>query len=226
VVQEFDSHMAQMSRMLVLKELDDLLTYVGHLDAYIRESEAQAVKQIIMRSGWSEAELSPEFWADNYPVHWKEIFGARLMSSIPVLSFTIVEVHLRVVCIRASSLFDIQPPWKEKPGNITGQAKLFLRKRARILQPDEEAWELLLSHYIVRNCIVHNAGWVILTREKEKLQKFVDATNGLQIDKNSLLRVRMDYCTQLIQFLSTFFHSLHDGFRERASPETPNNKQV
>lgn len=175
-----------------LEGLEELKFFVATLEGFIAREEAREVAEAEVYAHSHDFEAGADFWAENHPYWWEQIFASRLRSAYIVSLMAVVEQHLREVCRDAATILNIDSPQVDR-GGLIRQYRRFLQREVNFKSPDQKTWESIRYVYDLRNAFVHNGGMLREANDRARIRQLAKRAPGLKIENDVFLDLGADF---------------------------------
>ena len=130
--------------------------------------------------------------------------------SFVVLMHTVFETRLRAFCSNMQTERSIPITLLDVHGSPIERACTYLSKLAALPVANFPEWQHLRTFQKVRNCIVHDYGYVTESgnRKEKKIRALVRQNIGIAIDDYGRLALTKAFCEQYLTHVDTFFGNL------------------
>ncbi len=129
----------------------------GYLEEYIDKVEA-SLKEATKRFEASAKRIDEDS-AFDYQLYYDEL-PYILRNSFFVSAYSLLEYDLRMICKNIKDKNKLPISLNDLRGNILDQVKLFLQQMQIDLACENITWEEIINYCLIRNCIVHNNGFI------------------------------------------------------------------
>ena len=92
---DFSKDMSRFMYCHTKAQTKELHEYLKIMDEFVSKSEKEELSALEKEYNNLSSQAKEDFWQENYPVHWEEIFAGNLRSSFILLLFNIVEPYIR-----------------------------------------------------------------------------------------------------------------------------------
>ena len=222
-----DSKFARLSAILIVedtlystieREIDELEFYFLTLENLIDEEERKEVSLLeSAATKWVPRWDEGDFWSENYPYWWKDVFATQLRFSFVVWAMAVLVHRLKSVCENCAIL--IGKEWKgaKDDKGLVQRARSFLVQAVRFVKPDKGLWEKLETTYQIRDYLVHHgiiapkpqvndtSRWA---KDSRRIRPLIAKTNGIEI-RNYQLAIAPDFCKSIVSIMKELFVQLH-----------------
>ena len=117
-----------------------------------------------------------EFYSDAY-WDYAETYPRILRSSFLVSALSLLEHEMWRICGWLNSKKLIQSSWNDIKGNFFERFKKCCKEARLPLSFNDQAWEKIQEYYLVRNCIVHNMGFIKGSKGEKELLPYAIKRN-------------------------------------------------
>jgi hypothetical protein len=152
-----------------------------------------------------------EYWGGRQEHEWafNIMFPRYFRYSFVVLQYLILEARLKELCETLRSRRSIVAKLNGK-GSLIDQVRRFLDNEAKMLAIDEIRWTRINELRIIRNCIVHNSGDLVGSKDELTLRSIGAAGRGITIGTrqfldNGMIVVEPEYCINCAEDVRQFF---------------------
>ncbi len=174
------------------EELKELKFFVATLEDVIAREEAREVAAVETYAQSRGIEAGGDFWAENHPYWWEQIFASRLRSAYIVSLMAAVEQHLRQVSRDAATILNTNP-LEGGRGNKVAQFRRFLTHQAHFRLPHQQTWESIGYVYDLRNAFAHNGGMLRPGKDGDRIRRLATLAPGLKVEGEIFLELQPDF---------------------------------
>lgn len=168
-----------------------------------------------------EAAHSPAMDEEDASIRWQEVnyveqlfeedFFPTMRYSFVVFLHTVFETRLRGFCFGVQRQGKFPINLTDLRGSPIDQASSYLRKLAGISVAEFPEWIHLRRFQDVRDCIVHNYGYLNPQNSKhEGIRGFATKTDGISITAADRITLSRTFCELHLANIAAFFDSLFD----------------
>ncbi len=177
--------------------------FIETMESFIESSAAAEVSRLQEEAEKLSEEDADEFWSWNYPIHWEEVFGARIRSSFCTQVCSQVEGTLGKICELVQILERCPLSIKDmKGGSVLEQHRKYLSKVGQFTNPSPLLWSEIGHIFRLRNIFIHEEGY--LDDEKDKnLVKFLSAVPNVVI-KSNFVELQAGSCPAILAVANRF----------------------
>jgi hypothetical protein len=154
-----------------------------------------------------------EFMSDN---EWQlqTRFPRILRNSFLVSTCSLFEIEMRGICKILQKDFNIPIPSSALNGDILERIKNYW-KLAKLKPPSaNNTWKEINQFFLVRNCIVHNGGYIKGFRDELELNKYGSKMKILSDDTiQQEIALNEEFCKHVIKTLRLFLTQLDKDYR-------------
>jgi hypothetical protein len=192
---------------------DSLADYLDIIEGQfesVRKLESNRIQQN-PPAGLSEEEFAEyqseiQFFEDRY----ERDFPSKIRYSFVVLLYIVLETRLRAVCDEISKRINLDLRERDLKGAIMERAKAFLKKVAKLPNGDPMVWQWMSDFQKVRDCIVHTNGRIEESKDKARIGKICNETEGLSSGAG-LLMIERHYCIKTLEMTKSYFKHIFDS---------------
>lgn len=189
-------------------ELQQARHYIDTLESFIASSEASETSALSLRTEGMNAEEMDEFWQWNAPVHWQEIFGARIRSAFCTQLCSQIENSLGQIAENVRIVERSPINVRQLKGQSTlDQHKLYLSAFGKFDGPTEQKWKDVKFLFTLRNVCVHNQGFFHHVQGIDQFRTFLQSLPNIGI-ANDYVDLQTGSCLALHQISATFHQAL------------------
>lgn len=161
-----------------LGEIGKAEFYFDTLIDLIESQKQKEIQHLEERANKLPVNRRGDFFGENYPFHWENIFEENLKNSFIVSLLSMLEVYLKDTC-------DILHNAKSKKLKEC-KGKTSIHRFQSCLNQHVPAisfldWDQINKVWRIRNVITHNQGLCSEDKDKELLKQFADKTEGISI---------------------------------------------
>ncbi|MDO8886079.1 hypothetical protein [Candidatus Oleimmundimicrobium sp.] len=141
-------------------------------------------------------------------------------NSLFVLSYSTIENFLNRYCKRAKEACGLKLTLNDlKDGGIE-RAKNYLKKVAEIDFPENGEWAEIKHYNRIRNFIVHNDGKLDDSKKAEKVEKYIEKSDLLDLEKSKIngkvvkktIVLKRGFCEEVLKTIKEFLFQLDDAY--------------
>lgn len=174
--------------------------YFDTLVDFIESQEQKEIQRLEEVAKTVPNNCKRDFWENNYPFHWKDIFAENLKESFIVSLFSMLEVYLQRTC-------DILHDGKSKQVvNCKGNSKFHkFRKCLEQYVPVISSldWDQIYKLWRIRCVITHNQGQCVSKNDNNLLNQFANKTEGISI-RDGWIQIDLAFCKNTLQTVREF----------------------
>ncbi len=189
----------------------ELRRYFELVESRLQEA-SQLERYVIEPKGtvmdWEEylQEIQPEL--DAHEAEFKETLPRMLSYSLVSSLYTVVEYRLRGICNELKKRRSLPISVSKFRGKIVERVANFL-KAFSLPKLLEKETQQLRDFILVRNCIVHNTGFVEGSRREKELRELIKSgSNDLSLNWEKRIVVSMSYCSDHLEAFLRMFRRL------------------
>ena len=205
-------------------ELQRFRFYLDTFEKFISDQESGEIAVLDARVKRLPEDARDEFWSNNYPVHWDEIFRETLRSSFLISLISFVEITLIQLCRDIEIIAKTPLSANDIKGAVLERAQVFVRTFGGFTSPSDDQWTTLSRIYDVRNVLIHNGGALYASRHEARIMQFAKSVPGLG-EKYGRLEVQPEFVSfalnSIDQFVASMQTQLAELCRRVQSFETP-----
>ena len=142
--------------------------------------------------------------------HYTEEFPRILRNSFLATVISLLEFELGVICGRLKTEQAIEGDWRELKGNLLEKAKRFCKSARLNLTYDAQTWQNINNFYLVRNCIVHNNGFIQGFRYRDKLLPYITQKEITSQENEQEIALTEKFCREVIRIMMAFTDKVWD----------------
>jgi hypothetical protein len=198
--------------------INNLSAYLGKMEIQLDEmqiKEKEEIKKYLDtidddEERYAEHQLAEEAFSYNYEI----MFPRSLRYSYIILLFLNLESILSKFCsaVREKNNTDLTANLLK--GDIVDRSKVYLKRIIKIDGIDDNKWINIEDLSKVRNCIVHTAGRIDLSNNKDRLKQIASQNIGLSIGDSDLnegyIVLNSEYCKTMTKQVRELVDELFD----------------
>ncbi|MCG6946252.1 MAG: hypothetical protein LJE87_13020, partial [Deltaproteobacteria bacterium] len=150
-----------------------------------------------------------EFWQENYPVHWDEIFGYNLRSSFVLLLCNTIEPYMSMVCSNVKTINNSNLSVDDLKGSLYERTRKYLEVVGGFSSPKDREWEIMGDIYALRNVITHNGAMIGGSNKEKRIRSLMKKSPGLSVPSEGMLSIEKSFCEYAIDNVETFVNGLY-----------------
>ena len=197
---------------LYLKFVDETEGARFYFDTLVKFIESQEQKAVQYLEGVAETipdKHKGNFWEDNYPYCWKDIFEEILKESFIISLLSVLEVYLDRTCNILHHHKSIK--WEEFKGDSQfHKYRKWLTQN--VLTVSSLDWDTIYKLWRTRNVIAHNQGQCKKEKDKRLLNQLADKIDGISI-RDGWILIDPAFCKSTLLMIRKFGIDLGDIIR-------------
>ena len=153
--------------------------------------------------------LSNDYW------EYAETFPRTLRSSFFVSAYSLLESKMALICRQLKKDKQIPIGWSDLKGSTLDQFKFYCKLAGLEISYSSKSWQEIQHYCILRNCIVHNNGFISGFRDEKKMiayaekKEIVDRSILLpSIRPRAIIALSEQFCKEVIETIQDFLVEL------------------
>lgn len=196
---------------LSLDEISKSKMFIETMEDFIKSSEDEEVASLSRRICHLSAEQRDEYWQDNYPVHWQEIFATRIRSTFVIQLCSSVEGQIDEVCRRIEMIARVPLKLSNLNGSILEKGRRYMEAFGSFTAPSDADWKVIERIFQVRNVFVHERGFIGKYQHENKIIEFAKFVPGLKL-QNSFIELELGFCEHCVVATAIFVECLRESY--------------
>jgi hypothetical protein len=202
---------------MVSEELRQSGFFITKMEEFISHSEKDEVDALHAQSASMTDDEKDEFWQNNYPVHWDEIFGIRIRSAFCTRLCSQVESTLSSVAGLVQTLSRSPLGVKNVKGSTLEQHRLYLETFGSFVGPSETLWKEIGYLFRIRNVHVHEQGYFLKFANDKEFVAFLNQLPNVRT-RSDYVELQAGACPAFLSIAERFQTALfseYQALRER-----------
>jgi hypothetical protein len=192
-------------------ELRNSKLYIETMENFITSSEDGEVASLAERIGHLTPEQQDDFWQDNYPIHWKEIFATRIRTSFVIQLCSLVESQIDEVCKRITLIARVPLKLRDLKGSTLEKGRRYMEAFGGFTTPSVANWSVVGKIFVVRNLFVHERGFMEQLGIENKIVEFARVAPGLKMEHN-VIELEPAFCEYCLTSVEIFLGQLRESY--------------
>ncbi|MCK4403107.1 MAG: hypothetical protein KAV98_05020 [Dehalococcoidia bacterium] len=192
------------------------------LEGYLKTTEKYLQKAKTDFEAWFDEQannLSPEerdefgeFYSDTY-WDYAETFPRILRNSFLISAHSLLEHEMGQICKRLKKEQQIPVSWHDLKYDVLEQFKQYCKLAGLPLLYNDQIWQAINNHYMVRNCIVHNSGLIKGSKHEGELRAYITRKNIISRDTiKEEIALTEQFCREVIKTIWAFLSKVYDAY--------------
>jgi hypothetical protein len=203
---------------MVSEELRQSRFFIDTMERFIYDSERDEVDLLKEQTESMTADEKDDFWQNNFPVHWNEVFGIRIRSAFCTQVCSQVESTLSSIADNVRVLARSPLSFKDIKGStVLEQLRLFLEAFGKFAGPSDLLWREVGYLFRVRNVHVHEQGYFGKYADDRKFVAFLEKLPNVRI-QSDFIELQAGACPAFLDIAERFQTALfaeYQALRER-----------
>lgn len=196
-------------------DLTELDQYLSVAEEYLanasKDFEKKSLEQLKKVPPEEQDQLSEYLAEESW--RYSDAFPRLLRRSFVVAAVSVLEYHMRDISNWLKKEKGLQIGWNDLTGDSLERLKKFLRNAAIPVSFDGTTWQELTNVSLVRNCIVHNNGFLKAAFNERQLRTYAQAHNIVSTDTiEEEIAPTKEFCEKVVRALEQFLKELHDAY--------------
>lgn len=199
---------------MVNEDLRQSRFFIDTMERFIADSERDEVDSLKEQTESMTDDEKDDFWQNNFPVHWNEVFGVRIRSSFCTQLCSQIEATLSSISDTVRILSRSPISFKEiKGNNVLDQHRRYLEAFGNFAGISDASWKEVGHMFLIRNVHVHEQGYF---GKHAKNQDFLTFLNGLPKVKtrSDFIELEAGSCPAFLDIAQRFQDDLFAEYQE------------
>ncbi len=184
--------------------LEEYFQIMERLIGETLEHEVESLKQTADKL---PEEKRPHFWMWEHPVYLENL-SPLLRSSFLIALYSLLEYELQLYCRILKDFEKIPLSRSDLAGSNIEKAKKYIHTIAGYPIRDEELWGELADFALVRNCIVHNDGYIHNFAKESQLRSMLRRYQEISLEYDKIIP-NEKYCERMLANCKRLLENLY-----------------
>jgi hypothetical protein len=187
--------------------------YFQMMERLIAEALRHEVESLKQTADKLPEEKRPHFWMWEYPVYLENL-SPLLRSSFLIVLYSLLEYELQLFCRMLKDFEKIPLSRSDLAGSNIEKAKKYIHKIAGYPVCYEELWAELADFALVRNCIVHNDGYIHNFAKESQLRSMLPKYQEISLEYDKITP-NDKYCERMLTNCRQLLENLYNESLKR-----------
>jgi hypothetical protein len=212
--QKFAQDLLKQGTEVCRSSFDRLNEYFQIMELLIKEALEHELESLEQTANDLPVEKEGHFWAWNYPTYLENI-PPLLRSSFLIALYSLFENQLELYCGTLKDFERISLSLSDLSGSKIEKAKKYIHKVAGYPVVSKELWDEIMDFALVRNCIVHNCGFINKKLFKEtQLRTILHKYQEISLEHDRIIP-HEEYCKRMLTSCRQLLEDLYNESLKR-----------
>jgi hypothetical protein len=212
--QKFAQDLLKQGIEVCRSSFDRLNEYFQIMELLIEEALEKELGSLKQTADKLPVEKHNHFWMWNYPIYIEDL-SPLLRSSFLIALYSLFENQLELYCGTLKDFERISLSLCDLSGSKIEKAKKYIHKVAGYPVVSKELWDEIMDFALLRNCIVHNGGFINKKLSKEtQLRTILRKYQEISLEHDRILP-NEEYCKRMLTSCRQLLEDLYNESLKR-----------